>query len=184
MADTPELLTDKVKWGLAVDTEVIKGHTLKLFLPVQMCSPACPAFAQCIHVKRGRCLAIINYLALCLANYTDPKSGIGDQLTPFEMDAVTLRLMPLYHQLATFQLQQFNMTLANSFYETDKGGFSTHPVFKEIRAVIGEINKMEKELGLEAKWRSKFDKMAKRNPSMAEAVRGTGKSLHEMQSER
>lgn len=188
MPDDELDLVDKIKWGLAVDHELVEGHAVKIFLPVQKCSPKCPAYKDCDHVKRGRCLAIVNFLSLVLVNYTDREYGIGDRLTPFEMDAVTLRLMPLYHQLAAFELNQYSMDMKDTFYTTDKGTINTHPVFREIRVTIDAINKLEKELGLDVKWRSKFGKKLKGAPSIEEAIKADGKSnagktLYQMQTE-
>ena len=173
---------DRLKWGLAVDHEMVKGHAVKIFLPVQRCSSKCPAYNECDHVKRGRCLAIVNFLSLILMNYTDMKNGIGDRLTPFEMDAVTLRLMPLYHQLAAFELKQYSMDMNETFHETDKGSIITHPVFKDIRNTIEAINKLERDLGLDVKWRSKFGDQEMGRTSMEEALKGDGLTLYEKQT--
>lgn len=107
----------------------------------------CPVHNKCPYVKNGKCSVEMGYLHAVLNSMTDM---IKKDMTQELLNGITLRLMPLFHQLVRFQI--FAYSVDNVSYTTARGLIKMHPVFKEIRETIRAIEATQRSLGLEGEY--------------------------------
>jgi len=107
----------------------------------------CPVFDKCPYQKVGKCTVEAKYLEAVMDSYMDMvKKDLNQEL----LNAFTLRLLPLFHQLVRFQI--FAYSVDEVFYTTARGLVKPHPVFKEIRETIKSIEATQRSIGLEGEY--------------------------------
>uniref|UniRef100_A0A6M3KNN8 Uncharacterized protein n=1 Tax=viral metagenome TaxID=1070528 RepID=A0A6M3KNN8_9ZZZZ len=87
-------------------------------------------------------------------DWVDPKDGLGDILTQFQLDRIGSHVMPLYHHLALFALEIAD--LPETSYINKQGTHMSYPQFSEMRATMTQIRAEMKDLKLETLWAKKF----------------------------
>lgn len=114
-----------------------------------MCrSDECPAAHYC-HYLTGkaepeRCWVIGKYIK----HTVDVIFGnIGDKMTEAQLFRVGTGLIPLYRNLARLKIEEAGLVSPN--IETVKGTPVPHPIYKEIRAYIKDIEALWKSIGIE-----------------------------------
>ena len=133
-----------------------EGKAMLRWDPAVKCSDACVLYEDCPYEKKGLCSLEMRYMNTIYKNIVNanPEKGIGELLSDFEFQRVGLHLMPLYQQLV--KLKKVAYAVESMIVSDKKGSLKIHPVFGEIRAVIRDIAKEMKEIGVEAKWKKKF----------------------------
>jgi len=150
------------------------GKALLRWDPVTLCHEGCVIFEDCPYLKKigHKCGLEVTYMNTVYGNIVNPdlSKGIADLLSDIELQRVGLHLMPLYQQLIRLKKEAY--AVRRLVIADRKGGMKVHLIFGEIRAVIRDIGREMKELGIEDKWRKKFgrDKM----------VGGSGPSVEEL----
>jgi len=107
----------------------------------------CPVYQKCPYSKNGKCSVETGYISAVMDSYYDLiKKDMNQEL----LNAFTLRLLPLFHQLVRFQI--FAYSVQEVCYVTSRGLLKMHPVFKEIRETIRSIEATQKSIGLEGEY--------------------------------
>ena len=134
----------------------VDGKALLRWDPATTCNETCVVYDECPYEKKGRCSLEMTYMNTIYRNLVnpDPAKGIAEYLSDFELQRVGLHLMPLYQQLV--KMKKVAHAVENMIVSDKKGSLKIHPIFSEIRAVIRDIAKEMKEIGIEAKWKKKF----------------------------
>jgi hypothetical protein len=132
----------------------------------------CPVHDQCPYAKSGKCTVERNYLEAVMDSFYDI---VGKALNQELLNAFTLRMLPLFHQLVRFQI--FAYSVEDVFYETARGLIKPHPVFKEIRETIKAIESTQKSIGIDGEYIHALD-LLKRPAALpsTEVVEGTAGS--------
>jgi len=111
---------------------------------IHPCEPACRAYDICKYEKGGRCRLMKDYLtrteAMIIHNFEE-------QLDEPALYRIGMHLMPLYHMLCRFKIEEIGFNRA--VYTTDKGNYKANPVFKEIRETLKQIEAMWRGLDLD-----------------------------------
>jgi hypothetical protein len=107
----------------------------------------CPVYNKCPYAKYGKCTVEVKYLEAVMDSfYNLVKKDMNQDL----LNALSLRLMPLFHQLVRFQI--FAYSVSEVCYVTARGLLKIHPVFKEIRETIKAIEATQKSIGLDGEY--------------------------------
>ena len=136
--------------SLKPTTGTINGKSLRRFTPIQDClKEECPLFQWCPYVKKGVCGLEREYLNPIYEIYI----RLDDELTELDLCGID-ELMSLQHQL--IKLKKVEFLIFNPAYTDGKGVKRIHPIFREIREVIHDIDIKRKSLKLNEKWERKF----------------------------
>jgi hypothetical protein len=103
----------------------------------------CQAYALCTYMKAGSCNFIkegLKGLSLILFR------NFADTLTEDVLFRVGMHLMPLYKSLLKLNIQE--LAVERAVYADDKGMYRAHPIYKEIRETIKQLEFAWKTLGL------------------------------------
>jgi hypothetical protein len=112
-----------------------------------LCDPKCPVYEKCkakglIDKTQGRCPIQAKYVRSVTDILFSAIRARGDDVTLIE---VGFLLIPLYSQLA--KLKIYESSLNGVYVYTDnKGNPTIHPLLREIRATITNIQMMTKEI--------------------------------------
>jgi hypothetical protein len=107
----------------------------------------CPVYDKCPYAKSGKCTVERGYLEAVQNSMFDM---IKKDMTQELLNGITLRLIPLFHQLVRFQI--FAYSVEEVCYTTTRGLLKMHPVFREIRDTIKAIELTQRSLGLEGEY--------------------------------
>ena len=130
---------------------------------VSDCDPLrCVVVDKCVYSKTGKCSVQMQYLEALYGAILDTYRYL-DKTMLFK---IGMQIVPLYISLV--KMQMVEMSLESPFYETEKGGIQTHPVYREIRDTLKTIYAMWKDLDLSFTFGGKID------PSKSGMVSGDG----------
>lgn len=139
----------------------VKGNQLRFLAHVGPCDRENCQFKEICPYNQSnrnvnRCHLFYTFLSSLYKDWVDTINGIGDMLNQIQLDRIGTHLMPLYHQLARFELE--TTLYQKTYYEDSKGRVRTYPQFGEVRQVQSAIRQELKDLKLEAMWEKKFGK--------------------------
>lgn len=121
-----------------------QGHRMIAIDAVRDCrGTECPVHDKCPYAKFGKCTVERGYLEAVQNSMFDM---IKQDMTQELLNGITLRLLPLFHQLVRFQI--FAYSVEDVCYITTRGLLKMHPVFREIRDTIKAIEATQSSLGL------------------------------------
>lgn len=103
----------------------------------------CQAYTQCQYSKKGQCSVVregLKGLALIIFRNFDAI------LTEDVLFRVGMHLMPLYKSLLKLNIEE--MAVDRAVYVDDKGMYRAHPIYKELRETVKQIEYAWKALGL------------------------------------
>lgn len=122
---------------------------------VKKCSDVlCPIHEVCTFQRKGRCKMEIYTMARIRSAWLDEKDGIGDLLTPIQMDRFDMAVMPLLHQLIMFRKDMYQID--RPVYTDKKGSVHAYPHFEQIRYILRDLTREMEDLGLNKLWVKKF----------------------------
>ena len=126
----------------------LRGHRWIIFDAVTQCQAEdCPLFDICPYEKTGKCSVESKYTSAIFETITD---DIGDKLTQRLLNKISLHLVPLYGMLV--KMKKVALSIESPTYETAQGAKKIHPIFREIREIIGAIEKTQRSMGIDGEY--------------------------------
>ena len=130
---------------LKISKGTLNGSTFPIWDVVPNCESWCVLFEKCDVNKEGeKCNVQVSYLRTVLRMAME---CINDENTDnnYVLQLVGLNLMPLYKQLVSCKIVEHGLGL--NIVEHGKTGSRIHPVLKEIRMIIQDIDRVWNKLG-------------------------------------
>ena len=125
-----------------------QGYQIIMFDAVRPCREnRCPIHDLCPYTKAGKCKIETTYLD---AVFKSLCSIVRNKLTQELLNKFTLHLLPLHHQLIKFKIKAYSVE--DVCFTTVQGGVKMHPIFKEIRETIKQIENTQKSMGFDLEY--------------------------------
>lgn len=121
-----------------------------LFTAVRPCSmERCPIFDLCPYTKAPnvKCKVEITYLDALFKSLLNISQG---EVSQEMMNKYTLHILPLHQMLIKFKIYAYS--IEETFYTTRTGNIVVHPVFKEIRNTIRQIESSLSNMGIDKEY--------------------------------
>ena len=122
--------------------DIRDGHKLIIWDAVQDCiQKACPIYSKCDYPKKDKCTVQVRYIETLILTVKNTYKYLDD----VQLAKVGLHLIPLYSHLVRLKIIEMSIP-TNEIIQVTKKGKYAHPVFKEIRQTLHEINMMWKDI--------------------------------------
>ena len=123
--------------------DIRTGHKLIVWDAVQDCiRERCPIYSKCDYPKKDKCTVQVRYIETLILTVKNTYKYLDD----VQLAKVGLHLIPLYSHLVRLKIIEKSIETNNIVQTTNKGMRYIHPVFKEIRQTLQEINMMWRDL--------------------------------------
>ena len=126
----------------------LKGYRWIIFDAIGKCTGEnCPLYDMCPYEKNGVCSVEAKYTTAIFDSFVEQ---LGDKLNQSLLNAISLRLVPLFGQLV--RMKKVALGIKEPTYETVQGAKKIHPVFREMREIIRGIESTQRSMGLDGEY--------------------------------